>query len=303
MLVPYFAPGLPAVFIAGAMSGLSMAFFGVSSQNLVGLLSKPNERVKNYSNFSLVTSATTFLGPLFGGFSIDHFGYEVTFLCLVALSFVPIALLVIWGGSLPRGTRHSAAAGSIRDMVLDPGVRKLLTTSALLHTGQDVFQFYLPVYAHSLGLSASAIGIVLSLNSAASFISRLVLTRLIGWFKEERVLAYAFFLGATSFMLVPFTTGGAMLALAAFMFGLGIGCGQPIVTMLTFSHAAEGRSGEALGLRMTVNHFTRAVGPVVFGSIGSAFGLPPIFWVNALMLASGGILSRPSSANRDSTPR
>jgi hypothetical protein len=29
------------------------------------------------------------------------------------------------------------------------------------------------------------------------------------------------------------------------------------------------------------------VGPVIFGFIGSAFGLPPVFWVNGLMLGMG----------------
>jgi MFS family permease len=127
---------------------------------------------------------------------------------------------------------------------------------------------------------------------------RLTLTRLIDWFNEEKVLTYAFCLGAVAFVLVPFFNNGVMLASIAFMFGLGMGCGQPIITMLMFSHSAEGRSGEALGLRMTVNHFTRVVGPVVFGSIGSAFGLAPVFWVNALMLGSGGVLSHFGTAGR-----
>ena len=78
----------------------------------------------------------------------------------------------------------------------------------------------------------------------------------------------------------------------AFAFGLGMGCGQPIVTMQMFSNSVAGRSGEALGLRMAVNHLTRVVGPVIFGLVGSAFGLPAVFWVNGLMLGSGGVLSR-----------
>ena len=178
-------------------------------------------------------------------------------------------------------------------MVAAPGVRKVLATSSLLLSGRDVFQFYLPVYAHGIGLSASAIGILLTTNSGAGFISRLALTRLIARFKEEGVLAYAFFLGAAGFLLVPFYGSVAALALIAFMFGLGMGCGAPIITMLTFSNAVEGRSGEAMGLRMTANQITRAVGPVIFGSIGSAFGLPSVFWINALMLGAGGLLSRP----------
>lgn len=293
MLVPYFFSGLPAVFIAGAMNGLSLTFFTVSTQNLVGLLSAPDQRAKNYSNYSLVGSVTTFIGPLFAGFSIDHFGYAVTFLYFVSLSSLPITLLAIWGGRLPRGTRKAAPAGGIRDMVSAPGMRRVLATSSLMFSGRDVFQFYLPVYGHGIGLSASTIGILLATNSGAGFVSRMLLTRLIERFKEEKVLAYAFFLGAASFLLVPFYHSGMALALIAFMFGLGMGCGGPIVTMLTFSHAAEGRSGEAMGLRMTANQLTRAVGPVVFGSLGSAFGLPSVFWVNALMLGAGGILSQP----------
>ncbi len=60
-----------------------------------------------------------------------------------------------------------------------------------------------------------------------------------------------------------------------------------------FSGSPEGRSGETLGLRMTVNHLTKVLGPIVFGSIASGFGLLAMFWINALMMGSGGILNRP----------
>jgi hypothetical protein len=35
---------------------------------------------------------------------------------------------------------------------------------------------------------------------------------------------------------------------------------------------------------------------VVFGTIGSVFGLVPVFWTNALLLAGSGIYSRPRPA-------
>ena len=89
-----------------------------------------------------------------------------------------------------------------------------------------------------------------------------------------------------------------VLALVSFMFGLGMGCGQPITMMMTFSNSAEGRSGEALGLRITVNHLTSVIVPVVFGAIGSAFGIFPVFWGNALMLASGGAFTKPGTIGR-----
>lgn len=292
MLVPYFFPGLPALYIAAAMNGLAFAFYNVSLQNLVGLLSNPQNRAQNFSNFSLVMSVASFVGPLLAGFSIDHSGHAATCLYVVVLSLVPVTMLAVWGRSLPGGTRDAARTGSIRDTLADPGVWKVLATSSLVHSGQDVFQFYLPVYGHGIGLSASTIGIVLAMFYAAAFLVRLVMPRLLGRFPVEAVLACAFYLGAASFLLLPFFSSTVVLALIAFTFGLGIGCGQPITMMLTFSHSAEGRSGEALGLRLTVNNLTRVVVPVVFGSIGSAFGLFAVFWGNASMLAAGGLLSR-----------
>ena len=92
---------------------------------------------------------------------------------------------------------------------------------------------------------------------------------------------------------MPFFQSAAVLSLIAFVFGIGMGCGQPITLMMTFSNALEGRSGEAMGLRVTVNHLTRVVVPILFGSIGSAFGLLPVFWSNALLLVSGGATTKP----------
>jgi MFS family permease len=291
MLVPYYIPGLPALYVAAVMNGLSFAFFAVSLQNVVGLLSEPHNRALNFSNFSLIVSVTTFIGPLFAGFSIDNSGPVLACLYLVALSLVPVLMLVIWGSSLPKGSRDAPPAGSVRDMLTGSGLWKVLMTSSLVVTGIALFQFYIPIYGHGIGLSASTIGIVLAMFSAAAFAVRLVMPRLISLFSEETVLAYAFFLGAASLMFVPFFKSAVVLALLSFAFGLGMGCGQPITMMLTYSNSTEGHSGEVLGLRITTNHLARMIGPVVFGAIGSGFGIFPMFWINSLMLVSGGTLT------------
>ena len=293
ILIPYFFSGMTAIFVAAATNGLSLSIYNVSLQNAVGLLSTPENRTQSFSNYSLTNSLGSLAGPLIAGFSIEHLGYSASCLPLALLALMPLAMLCVWGDSLPGGTGPvRPAGGGIRDMLATKGVSKTLATSSLLQTGQDLFQFYLPVYAHGIGLSASAIGVVLAMNSAAAFVVRLTLARLIAKFNEDKVLAGAFYVGAASLALLPLFTSGTMLALAAFAFGLGMGCGQPIVTMQMFGKSAAGRSGEALGLRMTVNHLTRLVGPVIFGLIGSAFGLPAVFWVNGLMLGGGGAMSR-----------
>ncbi|MEO8386653.1 MAG: MFS transporter, partial [Betaproteobacteria bacterium] len=52
MLLPFFVRSMPALYFAGMMVGLSFVFSNVLLQNLVGTLSKPEDRVKNFSNSS-----------------------------------------------------------------------------------------------------------------------------------------------------------------------------------------------------------------------------------------------------------
>ncbi|MEW6335442.1 MAG: MFS transporter [Thermodesulfobacteriota bacterium] len=298
MLLPYFVSGLPAIFAAGVMNGLLFAFSGSSLQNLVGLLSRPETSARNFSNYSVLISTTGFGGPLLAGFSIDHAGHAVACLYLVLLSLVPAGLLAFRGGILPGGSRAAPPAGSLWEMLAGSGLWRVLATGSLVVSGIDLFQVYMPIYGHAVGLSASAIGVVLAMFSLSAFVVRLFLPRLIFRFTEARVLALSFCIGAVSFLLVPFFEGAVMLALISFLFGLGMGCGQPITLMMTYGHSPQGRSGEAMGLRVTVNHMTRVVVPVLFGSVGSLFGLLPVFWVNALLLASGGVITRPGKKDR-----
>jgi MFS family permease len=295
MIVPYFVHNMAVLYFAGLMIGLSFVFSNVLLQNLVGILSKPHERVKNFSNSSLVGSTTNFLGPLVAGLAIDHAGHAIACLCVAALAFVATVLLLAWGKVLPGARQHAVAKGSIRDTLADPAIVRILVSSSLVQVGQDLYQFYLPVYSHGIGLSASAIGAILATFASATFVVRIVMRGLIKRLGEERVLAYSFCLAAMGFMLVPFFKSGIALALISFMFGLGMGCGQPITTMLLFSRSAEGRSGETLGLRQTANNVVRVIAPSLFGFVATAFGLMPVFGISALMMAGGGVITRPKS--------
>lgn len=187
MLVPYYVPGLPAIYVAAVMNGLSVAFYGVSIQNVVGLLSDERHNLTlNFSNYSLVTSVCNFLGPLIAGFSIDLSGHAAACLYLVALSLMPILMLALWGSILPVGSGKAHSAVSVRDILTGSGLWKVLVTSSLVIAGIALFQFYMPIYGHGIGLSASAIGVVIAMSSAAAFVVRLIIPRLITWLSKDK---------------------------------------------------------------------------------------------------------------------
>ncbi|MDA8125971.1 MAG: MFS transporter [Deltaproteobacteria bacterium] len=298
MSAPYVAPGLPALFVTSVLYGLLTALTAPPLQNLVGLQSGPQDSVRNFSNLSLIFSFASLTGPLIAGFMLDYAGPGVTCLSMVLLTLVPAAMLLVWGGRLPRGTGIAKPPGSVRLLLSESGLWRVLATSSLVITGVDLFQVYMPIYGHGIGLSASAIGFVLAIYALAAFVVRVFLPSLVKRLTAERALAYSFLIGATGFLLVPFFKGIWILCLVSFFFGIGMGCGQPITLMMTFSTSTQGRSGEAMGLRLTVNHLTRVIGQVLFGSIASACGVFSVFWVNAFMLASGWAISWRRAADR-----
>ena len=161
LVLPYYVREIGTFYVAAAMCGLSIAFYHVTLQNLVGVLSKPDQRARNFSNFSLVGATTNFVGPLIAGFSIDHFGHATAALVIVSISAAAFVALPLGWRVLPGPQRRRAAVAAARAaaaMPADPGIWRMLTASAMVQLGTDLFQFYIPIYGHEIGMSASAIG-------------------------------------------------------------------------------------------------------------------------------------------------
>ncbi|MBX3665436.1 MAG: MFS transporter [Burkholderiales bacterium] len=291
LLLIYFFPSLAVFYAAAALNGLALSFFHVTLQNLIGNLSTQKTRARNFANFSMIGAATSFAGPLIAGLSIDHFGYDWASLVTASLSLVVIGLLFAFGRHLPpaRGRIKGDAAPRA---LLDRGVVVMLVTGGLVQLGYDLFQFYVPIHGHKLGLSASSIGGVLATLAIAVFVVRTFLAKLVDRYPGEKLLTWVFLTGAVGFALVPFAGNAYVLGAIAFGFGLGMGIGIPLTVILMYANSAEGRSGQTLGLRLTVNNFVRMSGPMAFGALGAVVGVSGVFWLLAGLMLGGGALTR-----------
>jgi len=293
LLIPWVWPGMPALYASAAVLGGSYVFYHVSIQSLIGAFSTPQTRTQNFATYSLVLATGSFIGPLLSGFAIDAVGHARTYLLIAFVPVLSVALMLAGRSRLPKlGHGESRHGGPVRDLLANRALVRVLLTSGVILTGIDLFAFYLPIYGHAIDLSASVIGTITAMFAAASFFVRSIMPSLVKRYGEEGVLTRSLLLSGATYMLFPFFTDPWVLGAIAFVLGMGLGCGQPLSMMLTYARAPTGRSGEALGLRLTVNHFTHVVTPLAFGAIGTVFGLGPVFWTNALFLAGGGVLIR-----------
>jgi predicted MFS family arabinose efflux permease len=301
--LPFLYPTVAALFVAAVINGVAYCMYHVAQMHAAGILSTAQTRKKNLANLSLMFSVTNFSGPLVAGFSIELVGHERACLVFAALSLLSALILVFGTKLLPRGSGHETnSGGSLRELLDDPRLLKILLVGSLVFAAIDVFQYYVPVYAHSLALSPAAVGMIMACFPAAAFISRVCLN----WFMErssvEAILRRSFLLASAAFMLFPFFENAYALAAIAFLYGFGLCVGQPLTLILAYENASKERAGEVIGIRESVNQSTRVVAPVVFGAIGSVTGLIPVFFIGAAMLGLGAFMLRPGNLSTAKSP-
>lgn len=188
--------------------------------------------------------------------------------------------------------------GATLDLLRLPALRNALLTNGIVMTGIDLYNIYLPLYAHGIGLSASVIGLVIGAFGAAGFMVRLLIPPVTARWGEQAMIAATLAVACVSFISIPLTQNPWLLGTASFVVGLGLGCGQPLAMVLSFNAAPAGRSAEAIGMRMAVSYGSHVVIPPVFGALGAVTGLAPVFWTCAMLMGGGAALNRKSVTKR-----
>jgi MFS family permease len=292
--LPFLWRGLPALFVSALILGLSFMVFQIATQRATGEIGSPTDRPRNFSLLALGYSTSGLLGPLVAGFSIDHFGYAVAFAVLAAVSAVPIVVLA--GGRFPLPGPHASTGaahqGGVRTLLRNRPLRNVLAINTLLSSGWDLHMVFVPIYGAGIGLTASEIGMVLAAFASATFVIRILTPLIMRRRTERQVLMWALLVGGASYLVFPYAQSAASLAALSFVLGLGLGSGQPMVMSLLHTHAPAERIGEAVGVRMSLINTSSVVVPLLFGAVGSSFGLAPVFWTMGACLASGGLLAR-----------
>ena len=295
LLLPYFIPGIGVLCTAAFILGFAHQVFSLPLEALVGGIGGAEKRARNYAMITMCWSAANFLGPIIAGFSIDHLGQLEVYLVLAAFTLSPLVVFAFQPHLLPEtATKHKSTEprGGVMDLWRMPALRNTMIAAGIVGSAQDLFQFYMPIYGHSIGLSASAIGTILGVCSLAAFVIRAILPFLVRKATEAQILGGAIFTAAFAFILIPFFVNPYALAATAFVLGLGVGCAQPTMMSLLYALAPPARLAEAFGLHKTLRNATHLVVPLVFGSIGTAFGFSAVFLSNSALLTTGGLLMR-----------
>ena len=292
-MLPFLFPGLTVLYVTSVVVGVAFMLINVAAYHAVGELSLPEDRAVNFSYVALGFSTSAFIAPILSGVGIDHFGYRATFLLLAAFTILPILALSLKLVPLPvpKPRPYGAATGDVLDLLRDAQLRRLFITMAILTVAWDVYGFAIPVHGIRMGLSASEIGIVMATFAAATFTVRLATPFFVSRVNPWSMLVASLMIAGASFFALAFTSSVGMMMALMFLLGLGLGAPQPMILTLLHESVPPGRAGEALGLRTTLINGSQTVMPLIFGAVGAALGMGPVFWTIAAVLIGGGLFA------------
>lgn len=189
-------------------------------------------------------------------------------------------------GSSPTPMATQSAWASGMELLGEKPLRRFLIASLTISAGWDAFQFLIPLHAHAIGLSASAVGLSIASFSAGSLTVRLFMSFLLARLSTAQWVMVAMGTCAAAYALLPFSGALPVLMAIAFVLGTGPGIGQPLLMAAMHGAAPAGRGGETAGLRMTLQSTQQIVLPVLLGLLGSVLGVSPLFWLYSVLVAA-----------------
>ena len=294
VLMPWVFPVLPALYLSALISGLSLVFFGVATQQLISSIGEASARSRNVSYYSIGLAASGLAGPLSVGYIIDHHGHRMAYLALAVVLVLVSAIWFACRRRVPLAQRkdHTTSVSGITQILRNRDLRLTIIVAGIVVAGVDLYTFYMPIYGHSIKLSATMIGAVMGAQAIAALLVRIIMPKLLKRWREEHVMAGALLVAGAGYFLFPFFQGVTVLFMISFLLGLGLGCGQPLSLLMVYNRAPAGRSGEVLGVRFTVVNLMHLIIPITFGTLSAMVGLMPVFIATALLMVVGGYLSR-----------
>ncbi len=293
-VLAFLVPRLDTLFLVSCLVGSGFMLVHIAVNHLAGELGASGGRAKNFSLLALGFSTSGFLGPMITGFSIDRFGHRRTFLLLGGFALLTLVGLLARRFELPR---HAAleppgARRRLSDLFRNRTLRYVFLATGVLSPAWDLFMFVVPIHGSQIGLTATEIGLILGAFGGAIFCVRLVVPWLLHRVAEWQLLIVAMLSSGVTYVVFPLIHGMPLLLTLAFILGVSLGGAQPMIMSLLYSKAPAGRGAEAVGVRSLILNVSQTGMPLLFGALGEALGMTPVFWAMAVCLLGSGYLAR-----------
>lgn len=274
----------------------------VVSQQTIVAHGNPKTVDSNFGVFTLVGALGQSLGPLaITTFSGRTALPDTTLLFVVGVCCAVVALTLAVAMGSPADVTRSTGGALPRHSILDAlnvpihtrgRIFSMIVVSIVILAAVDLLTVYLPAWGVEMGVSATMVGVLLSVRSIATMLSRLGLGTIVRIFGRSTLVVASTLIAGIAVLLLGFTTNAVVAGVVLLVAGLALGIGQPL-TMATVSLLApRGTVGLWLSIRLTGNSLGLVFIPPAVGLLAGVLGIAGVFGVLAVMLMGVAGLAR-----------
>ena len=272
---------VPELFALRGLLGVASAAFWVTASTLTADLSPPEELTKSVVRYNVSWISGFVAGPILGGIISDRYGFPALFI-LVATLIIPSVFLIA-----------TKLSGRVAFRAVTGGIWKGLTSLRPLALAYitiipyaivlGIYMAILPGHMGVIGLSASAIGLLLTMTNAVRGLGFLSSERWVRWGTRRSLWISAILMSGALFM-VSKSNSIMEFALPLALYGFSGG----IITPIILDYIAHESPKEALGASMGLHEFVYGVGmslgPIVGGAIAEAYNPSTLYMTLAALV-------------------
>jgi len=300
-IVPLLYPIKPFIWlliIFQILSGLADALNWVGAQTYVSRVMKGDP--KYTGRMSFCTRLGLLTGPACSGFAMDYFGPWGGFGLISIWSTGILFSVLFLPSNLDRGTaynnlenRKSFSASQFLPRFSDylatlkllimPAILFVMAISFLRHIGGGVQASFFSVHLKDIGISATTIGILISVNGAFGLIGSLVTEPILRFMRAHTTLLIMVIMSIACITITPIL-GNSLDLLILFSGARGFALAVSLVILISLiaQYTPPDMQGKAMGLRVTVNQMAWFVAPIIMGFSAESFGRENSFYIMGL---------------------
>ena len=177
----------------------------------------------------------------------------------------------------------------IRDLLRINGFAAMMLASVMTVTSLDLLIVYLPLLGTERNIESGTIGILLTIRSVVTMVSRMFFTRLVRFFGRIPLTVSCLVAGGVAFMMMGLPAPVWVLGVATTLIGYGMGMAATLSLSGVVALAPPEAQGSAVTLRITGNRAGQVVLPMLGGVAAAAAGAAGIMVIIGATLCISGL--------------
>jgi len=258
----------------------------------VGEISEEDKEGNTMGRFNIALFLGMGSGPIIGGILHDVFGLSSVFIAMSVLSFIAFLLTLFLLPDLKIAGQSdkdfSDRRHPFKKLLKDDIIKGLLIFRAIGAIGRGGIMAFLPIFAAKIDITASQIGIIISVNLFLTALLQGYFGKLADRYSKILLIILGSGISAAALLFIPLIAHNfrSLLIIDMFM-GIGGAISMPAASAITVIAGKRYGMGASMGVFNTAMSVGMILAPLLSGMVMDTLGLIYIFYVAGIVSVLG----------------